>query len=161
MPYERLLDKNVKPTDGKMVAVIGPPLSEAWTCLREFLVRTYIINPIVDYAGPRYGWNLEFHKSGRPLCEMYPEHGSFTALVILGKNELNQALDQLSSFGVLVQNALLNTPRYHDGCWMYLRVSNPDTCMQDEKDIEKLIMIKKKPPKKHSFFLSLLVSKFF
>jgi hypothetical protein len=40
------------------------------------------------------------------------------------------------------------TPRYHDGCWMYIRVADPLTCRQDVRDIEQLILIKKKPPRK-------------
>ena len=81
---------------------------------------------------------------------MYPENGSFTALVILGKIELEQAVARLESFGPTVRQALTESPRYHDGCWMYLRVADPLTCQQDVLDIEQLILIKKKPPvRKH------------
>ena len=48
----------------------------------------------------------------------------------------------------IVRQALAETPRYHDGCWMYIRVSDSLTCRQDAQDIEKLILIKKKPPRK-------------
>jgi hypothetical protein len=85
---------------------------------------------------------------------MYPEHGSFTALVILGKIELEQALNRIESFGVIVRQALVETPRFHDGCWMYIRVSDPLTCQQDVQDIEQLILIKKKPPRKKTPSLS-------
>jgi hypothetical protein len=79
---------------------------------------------------------------------MYPECGSFTALVVLGAKELEQALERLESFGSTVRRALTDTPRFHDGCWMYMRVSNPRTCRREVKDIEQLVLIKKKPPKK-------------
>jgi hypothetical protein len=148
MPYERLIDKNARPSDEDMIAVIGPGLSEAWTRLRHFLVETYEIEPFLQFGGPRYGWNLQHRKGGRPLAEIYPEHGSFTALVILGKKELDQALEQLDSFTPLVQKALTDTPRYHDGCWMYVRVTDPAACMQEEQDIERLVLIKRKPPRK-------------
>ena len=85
---------------------------------------------------------------GRPLCEMYPELGSFTALVVLGKTELDQALERLETPGPTVRQALVETPRYHDGCWMYIRVSDPLTGQQDVKDIEQLLLIKKRPPRK-------------
>ncbi|HNS45179.1 MAG TPA: DUF3788 domain-containing protein [Alphaproteobacteria bacterium] len=148
MVYERLIDKNAPPSDAEMVTVIGPPLAEGWTELRRFLAETYEIEPLLQYGGPRYGWNLQHRKGGRPLCEMYPENGAFTALVILGKKELEQALEKRETFGALVQQALVNTPRYHDGCWMYLRVSDPQTCQQDVQDIEQLVLMKKKPPRK-------------
>ena len=116
--------------------------------IRRFLAETYDIAPIFDSGGQIYGWNLQYRKGGRPLCEMYPERGSFTALVMLGKAELEQALERLETFGSTVQRALVETPRYHDGCWMYIRVADPLTCQKDVQDIEQLILIKRKPPKK-------------
>lgn len=101
-----------------------------------------------DSGGKKYGWNLQHRIGGRPLCEMYPEHGSFTALVILGKVEMEQALERVDTFGSTVRKALLETPRFHDGCWMYIRVSEPSTCQQDVRDIQDLILIKRKPPRK-------------
>ena len=148
MANERLTDKDAKPSDQDMVRVIGSPLAEAWTKLRRFLVETYDVVPVLQYGGKRYGWNLQHRKGGRPLCEMYPEHGSFVALVVLGKKELDQALERLESFGPNVRQRLLDTPRFHDGCWLYTRVSDPLTCQKDVQDIEQLVLIKKKPPKK-------------
>jgi hypothetical protein len=150
MAYERLIDKNAQPSDTDMIDVIGLHLAQAWTGLRRFLVETYDIVPFLQYGGKRYGWNLQHRKGGRPLCEMYPECGSFTALVVLGKKELEAALARLDSFGPTVRQALLGTPRFHDGCWLYLRVTDPRTCQQDALDIEQLILIKKKPPRKKS-----------
>jgi hypothetical protein len=131
-----------------MINVIGQPISDAWTDLRQFLVDTYAIAPIYNSGGKKYGWNLQHRIGGRPLCEMYPERGSFTALVVLGKVELEQALARLESFGAIVRRALVESPRFHDGCWMYIRVADPTTCLQDVQDIEKLILIKRKPPRK-------------
>ena len=148
MAYERLIDKNAQPSDADMLEVIGAPLADAWAGLRRFLVETYEIDPYLQYGGTRYGWNLQHKKGGRPLSEMHPECGSFTALVVLGKKELDQALERLDTFGPTVRQALVNTPRYHDGCWMYIRVTDPQTCEQDVQDIEQLILIKKKPPRK-------------
>jgi hypothetical protein len=150
MAYERLIDKNAQPSDADMLDVIGPPLTDAWIELRRFLVETYDIVPILQFGGPRYGWNVQHRKGGRPLCEMYPEYGSFTALVVLGKRELEQALEKLETFGPTVRTALQDTPRFHDGCWMYMRIHDPLTCLQDIEDIAQLVLIKKKPPRKKS-----------
>lgn len=148
MAHERLIDKNNPPSDEEMLEVIGPALADAWTRLRLFLTETYEIEPILQCGGPKYGWNLQHRKGGRPLCEMYPEHGSFTAMVVLGAKELEQALERIGSFGQLVSGYLLNSPRYHDGCWMYMRLSDPETAQQDVQDIQELVLIKKKPPRK-------------
>jgi hypothetical protein len=133
-----------------MINWIGQPIAEKWMALRRFLTETYDILPIFNSGGKKYGWNLQYRIGGRPLCEMYPEHGSFTALVILGQVELGQAMDRIEIFGSTVQQALTETPRYHDGCWMYIRVADPRTCQQDIQDIEELILIKKQPVRKKS-----------
>ena len=139
------MDKTTQPSDADMTNWIGLPIAVEWIALRKFLEETYDIIPIFNSGGKRYGWNLQYRIGGRPLCETYPEHGSFTTLVILGKVELDQALDRIETFGPIVRQALTETPRYHDGCWMYIRVSDTLTCHQDVHDIEQLIMIKRKP----------------
>ncbi len=146
--HERMMDRTTQPSDADMIGVIGQPIADAWITLRHFLVETYGIAPVFDSGGKKYGWNLQYRIGGRPLCEMYPENGSFTALVILGKSELEQALERIDTFGSLVRKALTETPRLHDGCWMYIRVADPLTCQQDVQDIQQLILIKKKPPRK-------------
>jgi hypothetical protein len=146
--YERMTDKSTQPSDIDMINWIGVSIAENWIALRRFLEETYDIAPIFNSGGRRYGWNLQYRKGGRPLCEMYPEHDSFTALVILGKKELDQALQRLETFSPTVQRALVDTPRFHDGCWMYIRVSDPSAARQDVRDIKELILIKRKPSKK-------------
>ncbi len=146
--YERMMDKTTQPSDENMVQAIGQPLAGAWTTLRRFLVETYDIVPIFNSGGKKYGWNLQHKIGGRPLCEMYPEYGSFTTLVVLGKADLDQALERLETFGPTVHRALVESPRHPDGCWMYIRVADPLTCQQDVQDIEQLILIKKKPPRR-------------
>ena len=146
--YERMMDKSTQPSDGDMIHWIRQPIADEWIALRRFLAETYDIVPIFNSGGKRYGWNLQYRIGGHPLCEMYPEQGSFTALVILGKAELGQAMDRIEIFGSIVQQALAETPRYHDGCWMYIRVSDALTCHKDVQDIEELILIKRKPSRK-------------
>ena len=150
MAHERMLDKNAPPSDAEMCAVIGEPLAGAWTELRRFLLESYDLAPELQFGGPRYGWNLPYKKGGRPLAELYPEHGSFTVLVVLGKKELEQTLGRLDEFGETVRRFLVETPRFHDGCWMYMRIATGETSWQDVQDIEQLILIKKKPVKKQA-----------
>jgi hypothetical protein len=146
--HERMMEKSTQPSDEDMINWIGQPIADAWIALRQFLEQTYHIVPIFNAGGKRYGWNLQYRSGRRPLCEMYPEQGSFTALVILGKVELDQAMDRVELFGATVRRALAESPRYHDGCWMYIRVADALTCHQDVQDIETLISIKRKPPVK-------------
>ena len=146
--HERMVDKSTQPSYEDIVSWIGQPIATEWLALRHFLEETYAIAPIFNAGGKRYGWNLQYRIAGRPLCEMYPEHSSFTALVILGKDELGQAMDRIEIFGPTVRQAVEESPRYHDGCWMYIRVSDSVTCHHDVQDIEELILIKRKPARK-------------
>lgn len=143
--HERMMDKTTQPSAEEMINWIGQPIADAWIALRQFLQQRYGIDPIFNAGGKRNGWNLQYRSGRRPLCELYPEQGSFTALVILGRVELDQALDRVERFGTTVRQALETSPRYHDGCWMYIRVADPLTCQQDVQDIEALIVIKRKP----------------
>jgi hypothetical protein len=148
MVNERLIDKQHQPSDDEMLQVIGPALAGAWSELRRFLVETYQVEPVLQCGGPKYGWNVQHRKGSRPLCEMYPEHGSFTAMVVLGGKEMQQAMDHIDSFGALVRGYLQNTKMFHDGAWLYMRVCDPATAQQDVQDIEQLVLLKKKPPQK-------------
>ncbi len=145
---ERMMDRSTQPSYDEMASWIGQPVANEWMALRGFLETSYDITPIFNAGGKRYGWNLQYRIGARPLCEMYPEHGSFTALVILGKAELDQAMKRFETFSPTVRQALAETPRYHDGCWMYIRVSDLSDCHQDVLDIEQLIMLKRKPSAK-------------
>ena len=104
--HERMMDRTHQPTDTEMMEWIGHPLSAGWDHLRRFLAHTYAVEPIMNAGGKRYGWNVQYRIGGRPLCEMYPEHGSFTALVILGRAELEKAMQGTESYGENVQRAL-------------------------------------------------------
>ena len=146
MPYERLIDGNAQPTDASALEVIGHPLlGQAWTNLRRFVVETYAVEPFWQYGGKNYGWNLQHRKGGRPLCELYPECGSFTAMIVLGAKEWEAANARIDEFGATVRGYLLNTTRHRDGCWMYMRFSDPETVAQDVRDFQELLLIKRKP----------------
>lgn len=149
MPNERMLDKSKIPADDDLLQWIDQPeLAAAWSELRRFLAETYLVTPIFDSGGKRYGWNLKYKIGSRPLCELYPEKGSFTVLVILGKLEIAAAMARIETFHPTVRSAVETTPRFHDGCWMYIRLENPASCLEDVADLKELILIKRKLPRR-------------
>ena len=58
MAHERLIDKDLQPTDEAMIDVIGPSLAGAWTELRRFLVETYEIGWWAMLIGIQVVWFL-------------------------------------------------------------------------------------------------------
>lgn len=143
MAYERMSDKTHTPAEDEILATIGQPAG-CWTALSRFLVATYQIEGVLKIGSPKYGWFLSFRKGGRPLCDMFPEHGAFTALVVLGGKETAQARAEQDTFGPNVRACLENSPSFHDGCWLWIRVQEP----RDVEDIQRLLLIKRKPAKK-------------
>ncbi len=144
MAYERMLEKTRQPGEAEVLEYIGQPVGGCWTALHHFLQETYQIEPETKFGGARYGWQTSFRKGGRPLCDLYPDIGAFTVLVVLGGKEAAQALSELDSFGSNVRACLENTPAFHDGRWLWIRVQEP----RDVEDVERLVLMKRKPVKK-------------
>ncbi len=143
MSYERMLDKTRQPTNPEILSYIGQPAGDCWSALNRYLRETYQIEPEVKFGGAKYGWQLSYRKGGRPLCDLYPENGAFTTLVVLGGKESAQALSDLDAFGRNVRACLENTPAFHDGRWLWIRVHQP----RDVEDIQRLVLYKRKPAK--------------
>lgn len=143
MAYERMSDKSKQPTEEEILSTIGAPAG-CWTALRRYIAETYKIEGELKIGSAKYGWFLTFRKGGRPLCDMFPENGAFTALVVLGGKETSQAKTMLDSFGPTVRACLETSPMFHDGCWLWIRVQDP----RDVEDIQRLLLLKRKPAKK-------------
>ncbi len=143
MAFERMGNKNHMPTEEEILAAIGQPAG-CWTALRRYLAETYQIEGDLKIGSEKYGWFLSFRKGGRPLCELFPEKGAFTALVVLGGKETAQARAELDSFGPNVRACLETSPSFHDGCWLWIRVQDA----RDVEDIQRLVLMKRKAVKK-------------
>jgi len=62
-------------------------------------------------------------------------------LVTLGKKEIEEFLNNLSTFNKDTQDIFSNARQYHDGKWIYKRVLK----YSDLEDVKLLIKIKKAP----------------
>lgn len=143
MAFERFKDRNHQPTREEIIEAIAVPLNDCWAALDIYLRETYGIDTEPVF-GPSYGWSFRYRKSGKPLCEIYPEHGSFTVQVVLGKKESDQAFAEIETFGPNVRTCLEKTPAYHDGRWLFIQIQEP----RDIEDIQRLVLMKRPAPKK-------------
>jgi hypothetical protein len=137
----RLLDRDHKPGQNDIYKAIGPDAKKAWDGIQKFLDKYYRIKPETVFYGTNYGWNIRYRKSGKTLCSLFPEKGSFSILIIFGKREVEKATGMLINLGKDIQDIILNTEQLHDGRWMWIRVHK----IEEIDDIKKLILIKKKP----------------
>jgi hypothetical protein len=140
-------DKNHPPTPEELQAALGEayPL---WERLASFIHVTYDWSEAMTYGGKNYGWNLWVRlqnnrgKSGKPLVSLFPAEGRIIAQVVLGKEQVERAL-QLP-LGEKTSRMVRETPQLHDGKWLFLPVQDE----RDALDIEQLMLLKRRPVKR-------------
>ena len=144
MSYERMLDKEYEPTEDEVFAYLGREAVEAWQDVTAFIDANYNFTRETTFGGRKYGWAIRYRRSGKSLCTLHPERGAFTILIVLGKKEVEQAVDRLDEFGPDIASLVTGARQYHDGRWLWIRVLNKDNL----DDVKRLLLIKKKPQKK-------------
>jgi len=144
MNLERMLDKEHKPAEPDIIDYLGTDAAVAWNDVVTFLAENYNFEPETIFGGQKYGWAVRYRRSGKTLCTLYPENGAFTILIVLGKQEVEEALARLNEFKPGVSDTISNARQYHDGRWLWLRILDRN----DTDDVKRLVQIKKKPQKK-------------
>lgn len=131
-------DKDYQPTETAVREALGAkrPL---WEALTQFIADNYPIPGEWNFGGKNYGWNLWYRKSGKTLVSLYPQTGCFVAQIVLGKDQVEQAL--ALKLGKNAKTVLAETPQLHDGRWLFIKVKTK----QDVADIQQLLQIKRRP----------------
>jgi len=138
--YQRMLDKTVEPSEEDMLKTIGARTSGAWNEIHAFLQNNYDHVPVRRYWGKKLGWMIQYRKSNKTLCSLFPEIGTFTVLLIFGGKELQKISEQANDISPEVIKIINNTAQLHDGKWVFIRLLD-NTYVED---IKKLISIKRK-----------------
>lgn len=144
MNNQRLCDKNLIPSLELIHSHIGPQALEAWLQLTRFADKNYDHQSEIIYGGKNYGWNLRYRKGGKTLFSMFPEKDCFTVLLVLGQKEIGVYKDREDKFGESFKSVYESASQFHDGRWLWIKVHS----VEGINDIEKMILIKKKPIKK-------------
>ena len=137
-----MLNEDQNPSEKEILTTIGN--AKLWVELNNYLDQNYDFIPEKVFYGKKYGWTIRYRKSGKTLCSLFPEHGAFTTLVVLGTKEgakVPQILDDLTPSS---RQLLGNTKQLHDGKWVFIRLIDD----RYVEDIKKLINIKRRPKKK-------------
>jgi hypothetical protein len=132
------LDKELPPSPPDLLNALGAKRA-LWEQLTQFIWDNYQMRGDLSYGGKNYGWNLWYRKSGKSLLTLYPNQGYFVAQIVLGREQVEQAL--ALKLGKNVQTLLVETPQLHDGRWLFIKVKTG----RDVKDIQQLLQIKKRP----------------
>ena len=139
-----MFDNAIKPTEKDILRFLEKPASIAWIDLRSFLDINYDFVPETTFYGKKYGWTVRYRRSGKTLCSLFPEKGSFTILLVFGKNEIQKFEELELEFSQEIVQLYENTKKLHDGKWLWIRVHKSE----ELEDVKMLITIKKKPKKK-------------
>ncbi len=110
-----------------------------WEELTRFIAENYPIPGEWQFGGKNYGWNIWYRKGGKTLITLYPQQGGFVAQIVLGKDQVEQALNL--KLGKNVGTILQETPQLHDGRWLFIKVK----IAKDVKDIQQLLQVKRRP----------------
>jgi hypothetical protein len=135
------LDKEHCPTQEEVKSVLGAKFP-LWERIIQFIFENYELATEFSYGGKNYGWNLWYRKGGKSLVSLYPQKGGFVAQVVLGKDQTKEAL--MMKFCRSVDKLVHETPLLHDGKWLFIPVKS----LAEVKDVEKLLLLKRRPTKK-------------
>ena len=139
MGQQRMVDGARQPTDREILATIGRR-GELWATLRDYLAREYDHIPELLFGGKKYGWCYRYRRGGRTLVTLYPEHDSFTVLVVLGKQEVDTASRVMSEQSARVRTAFSEARQLPDGRWLWIRPAFP----KDIRSIAALLAFKRR-----------------
>jgi len=141
MSLERMLNREIEPTEKDVVRHLGAKAAVLWSSLREYLSVHYEHIPELDFGGRNYGWSIRYRKSGKTLVTLYPERNAFTALVVLGKKEVGKTEGFQDKLSIRVRKMLQETDQLHDGRWLWIRPSSK----ADVESIKLLLSAKRQP----------------
>ena len=141
--FPRMLDKTRKPDSREIKSFIGDQVATKWLEMEDFLKTHYDFKPETVFYGNKYGWTVRYRKSGRTLCSLFPEKGSFTVLITLGKKESDLVLSMKNELSSQIFKVIQESRQLRDGRWLWIRILKPN----DITDIKKILAVKRKPKK--------------
>lgn len=141
-PHERFLKKEEVPSENQIKRSIGKNAVGQWIELTNYITDVYNIEPVLVFGGKNYGWMYKYRKSSKTLCVIFPEKGSFTTVIVFGKEELKDVMAEFKHLHKKTQKIINETHQYHDGKWVKFRTP-------DDVDIEqiKIMLAAKRKPK--------------
>jgi hypothetical protein len=84
--YERMLDKNNKPTAERVAEHLGPAASDYLLELECYLHESYALSREMRFPyGNSYGWGYKYSHKSSHLCDIFFEAGAFTVTIQIGQ----------------------------------------------------------------------------
>lgn len=132
------------PTNEEMIILIGKPLFDVWTKLTDLIESKYDMERLWNNGGKKWTYEYKYRRGGKSLCALYAKENVFGFMIIFGKAEREKVEAIRSDLSPETQRIYDEAITYHDGKWVMFELT--DTSLFS--DMEKLLMIKRKPNKK-------------
>ena len=130
--YERMLNKQEKPTIEEMTAYCGEN-AEQFTTLNEWLSSNFgTVQTVVFPYGNHYGWGIAHKKKNKFICNVFAENGAFTVMIRMTNKQYEVLYNQLTKY---TQEFIDNKYPCGEGGWIQYRA----ICEEHLEDAKKLL----------------------
>ena len=133
--YERMLNKAETPTFDDLIAYSGDT-GALWLALDAYMEESFQITRQIRFPyGKDYGWSVKYSIKSKHICDVFAEHGAFTALFQVSNKAIDTVYEGLSAYAKAIWAE--KTPCASGG-WIEFRVLNEEQL----HDLEKIIHAK-------------------
>jgi hypothetical protein len=132
------------PTNEEMIILIGKPLFDIWTKLTDLIESKYDMERLWNNGGKKWTYEYKYRRGGKSLCALYAKENVFGFMIIFGKAEREKVEAIRGDLSPETQRIYDEATTYHDGKWVMFELTDSSLL----SDMEKLLMIKRKPNKK-------------
>lgn len=135
--YERMLNKDVKPTVAEMTEYCAEN-AERFCAINDWLGANFCTEKKVVFPyGNKYGWGIAHYKNRKLICNIFPENGAFTVMMRLTNRQYESIYDCVKKY---TQEYIDKKYSCSDGGWIHYRV----VCKEHYEDVLKLLKLKLK-----------------
>ncbi len=133
--YERMLNRQEKPTPADMTAFCGGT-GQWFARINEWLSQTYGTEQHITFPyGNKYGWGIAHRRKQKLLCNIFAERGGFTIMVRLSDAQFQSVYESLQTYA---RQYIDNRYPCGDGGWIHYRV----TCEAQIGDIQTILAVR-------------------
>lgn len=130
--YERMLDKQTKPTMEEMTAFCGET-AEYFSFLNDWLIDTFETETAIAFPyGNKYGWGVSHRIKKKLICYIFAESHAFTVMMRLSDRQYAEIYETLQDYA---KKYIDNRYPCGDGGWIHYRI----TSEMQVADIQKLL----------------------
>ncbi|NMS89642.1 DUF3788 domain-containing protein [Clostridioides difficile] len=123
MDWQNMFFQDNKPTHEEIKEFINNPL---WDKLNNALISTYNVEPKLEYSkcSMQRGWNVKYKKRGKSLCTLYPQEGSFKALVIVNERDRVEVDLFINTCCEYIKQIYSEIDFFNGSKWLMIQIDN-------------------------------------